>query len=83
MVKPHNLTKETLENNIALLAQAEELLVEVRATLNNHSSKCECCEKINYESWEEHINHDSIKGTLVKVRKHVGLFESWLKRDFT
>ena len=82
MVKPHNLNKETLENNIALLAQAEELLLEVRSTLNNNSSVCEGCNKTTWESWEEHINYDSVKGTLYKIRKHLELFEGWLKRDF-
>jgi hypothetical protein len=73
------LDQETLEKNVALLAQAEKSLVEVRATLNNNSSVCEGCNKIAWENWEEHINYDSLEGTLVKIRRHIGLFKTWLK----
>tara|TARA_B100000949_G_scaffold226739_1_gene232408 strand:- start:107 stop:352 length:246 start_codon:yes stop_codon:yes gene_type:complete len=76
----NGLDEETLKRNIALLSYAEGCLEEVRSTLNNNSCVCEGCNKTTWESWEEHINYDSVKGTLYKIRKHLELFQAWLKR---
>ena len=73
------LDQETLEKNVALLAQAEKSLVEVRSTLNNNSHVCEGCNAVAWDSWDEHTTYASIEGTLVKIRRHIGLFVSWLR----